>query len=56
MPLLLATLGDELAGSDGSFTASWFLMPVAMFVEEHGLDPPGAAPRRHRGDHPPPHR
>ncbi|NEC11149.1 hypothetical protein G3I34_02240 [Streptomyces sp. SID8014] len=26
MPLLLATLGDELAEGGGSFTASWFLL------------------------------
>jgi 3-methyladenine DNA glycosylase AlkC len=40
VPLLLAILGDELGEGDGMFTTSWFLMPVARYVEEYGLDHP----------------
>jgi len=38
LAILLAILGDELAEGEGMFNASWFLMPVARFVEEYGLD------------------
>ncbi|MFE1147418.1 DNA alkylation repair protein [Streptomyces albidoflavus] len=40
VPLLLGTLGDELAEGEGMFNTSWYLMPVARFVEEYGLDHP----------------
>ena len=38
--LLLAILGPELGEGEGMFNTSWFLMPVARFVEEYGLDHP----------------
>ncbi|HEY0636829.1 MAG TPA: DNA alkylation repair protein [Pseudonocardiaceae bacterium] len=38
--ILVAILGDELAEGEGMFNVSWFLMPVARFVEEYGLDHP----------------
>ncbi|MEV0944673.1 DNA alkylation repair protein [Micromonospora wenchangensis] len=38
--ILLAILGDELAEGEGMFNVSWYLMPVARFVEEYGLDHP----------------
>ncbi|MEU7372710.1 DNA alkylation repair protein [Streptomyces albidoflavus] len=38
--VLLGALGVELAEGEGMFTTSWFLMPVARFVEEYGLDHP----------------
>ncbi|MFI5621589.1 DNA alkylation repair protein [Streptomyces sp. NPDC051567] len=38
--ILVAILGDELAEGEGMFNLSWFLMPVARFVEEYGLDHP----------------
>ncbi|WDZ83561.1 DNA alkylation repair protein [Micromonospora cathayae] len=38
--ILLAILGDELAEGEGMFNVSWYLMPVARFVEEWGLDHP----------------
>ncbi|WP_055716863.1 DNA alkylation repair protein [Streptomyces torulosus] len=37
---LLSILGDELAEGEGMFNTSWFLMPVARFVEEYGRDHP----------------
>ncbi|MGW7197568.1 DNA alkylation repair protein [Streptomyces chryseus] len=40
VPILLSILGDELAEGEGMFNHSWFLMPVARFVEEYGLDHP----------------
>ncbi len=40
VPILLAILEDELAEGEGIFNTSWFLMPVARFVEEYGLDHP----------------
>ncbi|OII66722.1 DNA alkylation repair protein [Streptomyces sp. CC77] len=40
VPVLLAILEDELAEGEGMFNSSWFLMPVARFVEEYGLDHP----------------
>ncbi|MFD7453051.1 DNA alkylation repair protein [Kitasatospora sp. NPDC059827] len=58
LPLLLTTLGDELAEGEGMFNASWYLMPVARFVEEYGLDHPEASldaieeiTRRHTGEY-----
>ncbi|WP_150243372.1 DNA alkylation repair protein [Nocardiopsis quinghaiensis] len=41
LDVLRATLGDELPEGQGMFTVSWFLMPVARYVEEYGLDHPG---------------
>lgn len=38
--VLIDSLGPELAEDEGMFTSSWFLMPVARFVEEYGLDHP----------------
>ncbi|MGW2267328.1 DNA alkylation repair protein [Streptomyces koyangensis] len=38
--VLLGILGGELAEEEGMFKTSWFLMPVARFVEEYGLDHP----------------
>lgn len=56
--VLLAVLGDELGEDEGMFTASWFLMPVARFVEEYGLDHPDVSlpaireiTRRHTGEY-----
>ncbi|WP_236568048.1 MULTISPECIES: DNA alkylation repair protein [unclassified Nocardiopsis] len=40
LELLRGTLGDELPEGRGMFTASWFLMPVARYAEEYGLDHP----------------
>ncbi|MFE4657017.1 DNA alkylation repair protein [Streptomyces hydrogenans] len=58
VPVLLSVLGDELAEGQGMFTTSWFLMPVARFVEEYGLDHPEvsldaieAITRRHTGEY-----
>lgn len=55
---LLGILGDELGEDEGMFNASWFLMPVARFVEEYGLDDPGVSlpaireiTRRHTGEY-----
>ncbi len=36
--ILVNSLGDEIAGGEGMFTEGWYLMPVARFVEEFGLD------------------
>ncbi|WP_241028236.1 hypothetical protein [Streptomyces verrucosisporus] len=56
--VLLAPLGDELAEGEGVFNTSWFLMPVARFVEEYGPEHPelslGAIEeitRRHTGEY-----
>ncbi|MGP3980117.1 DNA alkylation repair protein [Streptomyces sp. KR80] len=38
--ILVSILGNELAEGEGMFNTSWFLMPVARFVEEYGLDHP----------------
>jgi 3-methyladenine DNA glycosylase AlkC len=38
--VLVAILGDELAEGEGMFNTSWYLMPVARFVEEYGLEHP----------------
>ncbi|MEU9861972.1 DNA alkylation repair protein [Streptomyces sp. NPDC047971] len=58
VPVLLAILGDELAEGEGMFTNSWFLMPVARFVEEYGLDHPDLSldaieeiTKRHTGEY-----
>ncbi|MFB7369271.1 DNA alkylation repair protein [Streptomyces sp. NPDC056222] len=58
VPILLAILGDELAEGEGMFNSSWFLMPVARFVEEYGLDHPGLSldaieeiTKRHTGEY-----
>ncbi|MFE5795669.1 DNA alkylation repair protein [Streptomyces sp. NPDC056503] len=58
LPVLLSVLGDELAEGEGLFTTSWYLMPVARFVEEYGLDHPEASldaieeiTRRHTGEY-----
>ncbi|GHC82982.1 hypothetical protein GCM10007079_23720 [Nocardiopsis terrae] len=40
LEVLGSTLGDELPEGRGMFTASWFLMPVARYVEEYGLGHP----------------
>lgn len=55
--LLVAMLGPELAEGEGMFNTSWFLMPVARFIEEFGLDHPHASlegieemTRRHTGE------
>lgn len=36
--ILLALLGPELTFEQGMFNDSWFLMPIAHFVELYGLD------------------
>lgn len=58
VPILLSTLGDELREGEGMFNTSWFLMPVARFVEEYGLDHPELSldaieeiTRRHTGEY-----
>ncbi|MFD7899425.1 DNA alkylation repair protein [Streptomyces sp. NPDC059743] len=38
--ILVSILEDELAEGEGMFNVSWYLMPVARFVEEYGLDHP----------------
>lgn len=55
---LLSILGEELAEGDGMFTTSWYLMPVARFVEDHGLGHPEISldaieqiTRRHTGEY-----
>ncbi|MFV2198578.1 DNA alkylation repair protein [Nocardiopsis sp. LOL_012] len=40
LEVLRSTLVDELPEGQGMFTVSWFLMPVARYVEEYGLDHP----------------
>lgn len=56
--VLVASLGPELDEGEGMFNTSWFLMPVARFVEEYGLDHPEnslaaieAITRRHTGEY-----
>ncbi|MFJ3875887.1 DNA alkylation repair protein [Streptomyces sp. NPDC090077] len=58
LPILLSVLGDELAEGEGMFNASWYLMPVARFVEQYGLDHPEASldaieeiTKRHTGEY-----
>ena len=41
--ILVACLGDELAEGEGMFDKGWYLMPVARFVEDYGLDEPEAS-------------
>ncbi|HIW90329.1 MAG TPA: hypothetical protein H9870_01475 [Candidatus Corynebacterium avicola] len=55
--ILVDSLGPELSGEKGMFNESWFLMPVARFVEEYGLDHPQESlaaieqiTRRHTGE------
>lgn len=40
LDVLVGSLGAELREGEGMFNESWFLMPVARFVEEFGLDHP----------------
>ncbi|MFI0976952.1 DNA alkylation repair protein [Streptomyces sp. NPDC021093] len=56
--ILVPILGDELAEGEGMFNASWFLMPVARFVEEYGLEHPEVSldaieeiTKRHTGEY-----
>ncbi|HXV91937.1 MAG TPA: DNA alkylation repair protein, partial [Pseudonocardia sp.] len=56
--VLLAILGEELGEGDGMFNTSWYLMPVARFVEDYGLDHPELSldaiheiTRRHTGEY-----
>ncbi|GAA1933193.1 DNA alkylation repair protein [Streptomyces sodiiphilus] len=56
--ILVSILGDELAEGEGMFNVSWYLMPVARFVEEYGLDSPETSldalaeiTRRHTGEY-----
>ena len=55
--LIVASLGPELGEGEGMFSNSWYLMPVARFVEEFGLDHPQTSlraikeiTRRHTGE------
>lgn len=41
--ILVASLGEELAEGEGMFDKGWYLMPVARYVEEYGLDEPEAS-------------
>lgn len=57
LDILLRSLGPELAEGEGMFNQSWFLMPVARFVQEYGLDHPELSlaaieqiTRRHTGE------
>lgn len=36
--ILLQTLGPGLSTEDGMFNDGWFVMPIAQFVEDYGLD------------------
>ena len=36
--VLVDSLGDELREDQGMFTESWFLMPVAHYVQEYGIE------------------
>ncbi|MBL8163475.1 MAG: DNA alkylation repair protein, partial [Anaerolineae bacterium] len=36
--ILLATLGPELTLEEGMFNEGWFVLPIAQFVEDYGLD------------------
>ncbi|SCL14824.1 3-methyladenine DNA glycosylase AlkC [Micromonospora nigra] len=56
--VLVSILGDELGEGDGMFNTSWYLMPVARFVEEYGLEHPDASldaleeiTKRHTGEY-----
>lgn len=56
--VLVGSLGAELKEGEGMFKASWFLMPVARFVEVFGLEYPevsldaiGEITRRHTGEY-----
>ncbi|GAB3836519.1 hypothetical protein ACFFMR_00010 [Micromonospora andamanensis] len=56
--VLVSILGDELGEGEGMFNTSWYLMPVARFVEEYGLDDPDASldalteiTKRHTGEY-----
>lgn len=40
LDILRGTLVEELSEGRGMFKTSWFLMPVARYVEEYGLDHP----------------
>lgn len=40
LELLVRSLGQELREDQGMFTESWYLMPVARFVEEYGTEHP----------------
>ena len=40
LDILVDSLGAELREGEGMFNESWFLMPVARFVEEFGLEHP----------------
>lgn len=41
--LITDSLGPELREEQGMFTESWYLMPVARFVEEYGIQHPDAS-------------
>ena len=43
LAVLRTTLGPELQGGTGMFSQSWFLMPVARFVENYGGHDPEAS-------------
>jgi 3-methyladenine DNA glycosylase AlkC len=56
--ILGSILGPELAEGEGMFNVSWFLMPVARFVEEWGLGHPEVSldaieeiTKRHTGEY-----
>ncbi|MDO5511462.1 DNA alkylation repair protein [Corynebacterium sp.] len=56
--MLVDALGPELRDDQGMFTESWYLMPVARFVEEFGLEHPRESlaaieeiTRRHTGEY-----
>lgn len=56
--ILVDSLGPELKEDEGMFNASWFLMPVARFVESFGLEYPEVSlraveeiTRRHTGEY-----
>lgn len=58
LSVLVDSLGPELREDQGMFTESWYLMPVARFVEEFGLDHPRESlaaieqiTRRHTGEY-----
>lgn len=38
--ILLKTLGQPLAEQEGMFNDGWWVMPIATFVEHHGLEHP----------------
>ncbi|MDO5670717.1 MAG: hypothetical protein Q4G50_12055 [Corynebacterium sp.] len=56
--MLVDALGPELREDQGMFTESWYLMPVARYVEEFGLEHPRESlaaieqiTRRHTGEY-----